>query len=59
LARIIKIKDQVEAPKGVVITTTDPHLARRIGEGLHHAHHGTFICRYEEGEDLLRANWQS
>lgn len=59
LARIIKIEDQTEAPKGVAITTTDPHLARRIGEALHHAHHGTFTCRYEEHEDLLRANWQS
>jgi len=59
LARIITIKDQAEAPKGVIITTTDPHLARRIGEALHHAHHGTFTCRYEEDEDLLRANWQS
>ena len=57
LARIIKIEDQVEAPAGVVITTTDPHLARRIGEALHHAHRGTFICRYEEDKDLLRANW--
>jgi len=59
LARIIKIEDQAEASGGVVITTTDPHLARRIGEALHHAHHGTFTCRYEEHEDLLRANWQS
>jgi hypothetical protein len=59
LARIMKIEDQTEAPQGVVITTTDPHLARRIGEKLHHAHHGTFTCRYEENEDLLRANWDS
>lgn len=59
LARIIKIADQAEPPEGVVITTTDPHLARRIGEALHHAHHGTFTCRYEEDEDLLRANWES
>ena len=59
LARIIKIKDQAEAPKGVLITTTDPHLARRIGEALHHAHHGTITYRYEEKEDLLRANWET
>ena len=58
LARIIKIEDQAKAPEGVVITTTDPHLARRIGEALHHAHQGTFTCRYEENEDLLRANWE-
>jgi hypothetical protein len=59
LARIIKIEDQAEAPGAMVITTTDPHLARRIGEALHHAHHGIFTCRYEEKEDLLRANWES
>ena len=58
LARIIRIEDQTEAPEGVVITTTDPHLARRIGEALHHAHRGTFACRYAENEDLLRANWE-
>ncbi|HKT34439.1 MAG TPA: BCAM0308 family protein [Nitrospira sp.] len=59
LARIMKIKDQTEAPQGLMITTTDPHLARRIGETLHHAHRGTFTCRYEEKEDLLRANWET
>ena len=59
LARIIKIENQAEAPVGVVITTTDPHLARRIGEALHHAHHGNFTCRYVEHEDLLRANWET
>jgi len=59
LARIITIEDQTDAPTGVVITTTDPHLARRIGEALHHAYRGTFSCRYEEQEDLLRANWES
>ena len=58
LAGIIKITDQTEAPKGVFITTTDPHLARRIGEALRHAHRGTLTCRYEESEDLLRATWQ-
>jgi hypothetical protein len=57
LARIIKIEDQAEAPKGLVITTTDPHLARRMGEALHHAHHGTLTFRYEKDEDLIRVNW--
>jgi hypothetical protein len=59
LARIIKIEDRTEAPRGVLITTTDPHLARHIGEALHHAYRGTLTCRYEENEDLLRANWES
>jgi hypothetical protein len=57
LARIIKIEDQAEAPEGLVITTTDPHLARRMGEALHHAHHGTLTFRYEKDEDLIRVNW--
>jgi hypothetical protein len=56
LSRLIKIEDQDHA---VVITTTDPHLARRIGEALQHAHHGTLTFRYEQNEDLIRVNWQS
>jgi hypothetical protein len=54
LSRFITIEDQAQA---VVITTTDPHLARRMGEALHHAHHGTLTFRYEKDEDLIRVNW--
>ena len=51
--------DSLEAPQGMVTTTTDPHLAPRIGEKLRHAHHGVLTCRYEDMEDLLRATWGS
>jgi hypothetical protein len=61
LARNEETRLKAEHPlaRGVVITTTDPHLARHIGEALHHAYRGTLTCRYEENEDLLRANWES
>jgi hypothetical protein len=54
LSRLINIKDQAQA---VVITTTDPHLARRTREALHHTHHGTLTFRYKKDEDLIRVNW--
>jgi hypothetical protein len=54
LSRLIHIKDQNQA---VFITTTDPHLARRMGEALHHAYHGTLAFRYEADEDLIRVTW--
>jgi hypothetical protein len=54
LSRLITIKDQDQA---VFITTTDPHLARRMGEALHHAHHGALTFRYEKDEDLIRVTW--
>ena len=54
LSRLITIKDQDQA---VFITTTDSHLARRMGEALHQAYHGTLTFRYEEDEDLIRVTW--
>jgi hypothetical protein len=54
LSRLVNIKDQAQA---VVITTTDPHLARRMGVALHHAHYDTLTFRYEKDEDLIRVNW--
>jgi len=54
LSRLINIKDQAQA---VVITTTDPDLARHTREGLHHAHHGTLTLRYKKDEDLILVNW--
>ncbi len=54
LSRLIAIKDQDQA---VFITTTDPHLARRMGEALHHAYQGTLTFRYEKDEDLIRVTW--
>lgn len=51
-----KIEDQLEAPTGTIVTTTDADLARRSDEGMHDAHHGTSACRDEEHEDVLPVN---
>lgn len=42
----------------VLITTTDIHLARGIGEVLHQAHGGELDFHYEKGEYLLRVHWE-
>lgn len=55
LARIITIET---AGDGVLVTTTDIHLARDLGEALHHAHQGSLEFHYNEGESLLRVHWR-
>ena len=55
LERIMRV-DQGEHE--TVITTTDIHLARRIGEAVHHAYAGELDYHYEEGENRLRVNWR-
>jgi NMD protein affecting ribosome stability and mRNA decay len=42
---------------GAIVTTTDIHLARNIGEALHHAYQGELEFHYHPGENLLRVNW--
>jgi NMD protein affecting ribosome stability and mRNA decay len=54
LARIIAVADE---DGGVLVTTTDMHLARDLGEALHHAHQGELDFHYNEGENLLRVYW--
>ncbi len=44
---------------GVVVTTTDVHLARRIGEALHSAYKGKLQYHYNKQENLLRVSWDS
>lgn len=55
LARIVAIEEE---GGGVLVTTTDIHLARDLGEALHHAHQGELEFHYNEGENLLRVHWQ-
>ena len=55
LERIMRI-DQGEGE--TVVTTTDIHLARRIGEAVHHAYAGALDYHYQEGENRLRVNWR-
>jgi hypothetical protein len=40
-----------------VITTTDIHVPRRIGEALKNAYHGTLDYHFEPEEYRLRVRW--
>jgi hypothetical protein len=54
LSRIMAIERQ---PEGLVISTTDTHLPRRIGEALKHAYHGELELHYNQDEDFARVTW--
>ena len=43
--------------EGVVVTTTDTHLARDIAEALRHAYKGDLDYHYNKEDNLLRASW--
>ena len=49
--------DIKEEGGGIVITTTDIHLPRRIGEALHHAYHGDLDFHYIKESYLIRVRW--
>ena len=55
LERIMAIEDE---NGGILVTTTDIHLARGIGEALHHAHHGELEFHYSDEENMLRVHWK-
>lgn len=42
---------------GLLVTTTDPHLARRIGDALHDAYKGELEYRYNKQDKMLRVTW--
>ena len=49
----------IENKEGMVtVTTTDVHLARRIGEALHAAFHGELTVKYSPDEFLVRVDWR-
>jgi hypothetical protein len=54
LHRIMHITPQGD---GFLITTTDLHLPRRIGEALHHAYQGELDFHYVEEGSILRVSW--
>ena len=54
LERIMGIED-IEG--GVLVTTTDTHLARYIGESLHAAEKGQLHYEYNKEDNLLRVKW--
>lgn len=54
LQRIMAVDEQDDS---VLVTTTDIHLARGIGEALHHAYQGELEFHYNPEENLLRVHW--
>lgn len=55
LKRIMAIETQAG---GLLVTTTDVHLARAIGEGLRHAFQGELVLDYAKDDYLLRVHWR-
>lgn len=54
LQRIMAV-EEIEGE--VLVTTTDIHLARGIGEALHHAYRGDLEYHYNPAGNLLRVHW--
>lgn len=54
LKRIMAIEEDDDA---TLLTTTDIHLARGIGEAVHHAYQGDLEFHYNPQEYLLRVSW--
>lgn len=54
LHRIMSIE---EHPDRVVINTTDPHLARHIGESVRHAHKGKVNWHFTKESSFVRVIW--
>lgn len=54
LERIIDIRQEGDK---TVVTTTEVHLARRIGDALHHAYQGNLDIKYSPDEYLVRVYW--
>lgn len=54
LHRIIKIETQ---PEALIVSTTDIHLPKRIGEALHRAYKGTLNLHYDKESCFVRVNW--
>ncbi|MFL9893252.1 BCAM0308 family protein [Paraburkholderia sp. RL17-381-BIF-C] len=52
-----RIMDIQQNPEHIVVQTTGPHLVRRLGAAMLHAHQGTLEISYRDNEGLLRAHW--
>jgi NMD protein affecting ribosome stability and mRNA decay len=56
MKRLMDIEDQ--AGGGVVITFTDMHLPRGVGEAIQRAYTGELDIQYTKEADILRVSWQ-
>jgi len=54
LKRIMAVEEKEDT---TLVTTTDIHLARGIGEALHHAYQGELEFHYNPEQYLLRVSW--
>lgn len=54
LQRIMEISE--DGP-GIAVTTTDVHLARRIGEAIGHAYAGDLDITYSPDDYVVRVSW--
>jgi NMD protein affecting ribosome stability and mRNA decay len=54
LKRIMKIDEREDQ---ILVTTTDPKLARNIGDAIHSAYKGELDSAYSRDENLLRVTW--
>jgi len=54
LKRIMAVEEKGDE---VLVTTTDIHLARSIGDALHHAYQGELEYHYNPEQSLLRVEW--
>jgi len=52
-----RLMDSEEQDGKLLITFTDPHLARGIGEALQKAYDGDLDYQYTKGEIMLRVSW--
>jgi NMD protein affecting ribosome stability and mRNA decay len=55
LERVMAVEEEGDS---LLITTTDNHLARDIGEALHSAYKGELEYHYNREENLLRVRWR-
>jgi NMD protein affecting ribosome stability and mRNA decay len=55
LNRIIAI---AETPEGLVISTTDIHLPRRLGEAVKRAFHGELVMHFDDAAYFARVDWR-
>ena len=53
-----RIVDIEEVDEGLVISTTDIHLPRRIGEAVKRAFHGKLAMHFDEAGYFVRVDWR-
>ena len=54
-----RIIDMVDTDEGaLLVKTTDAHLARAIGDALHHAYQGELKVQQAPDENLARVHWE-